>query len=654
MTSALQASLVQHFSDISVDIEGLELLPQCVELCETYRLSAEKLATEWEAFTLSNGDKAMSYSSLKEFSTKALQKYAKTSHLMRQQFKTPAALGKYNSKTLALMGSAKKRDRDRGDELGGAFATPLPAGNAQAKHTWDDGLSPLSMGPSPQYLQRQNEGKVELEMNPEGARDTADPGPDPGPDPDLDLIAASCAPFPARRMWESLEAKAKALDDRAQELGLAMCEANGFSEPSNVLRTTVEDAAYIGRIVCDSEGKLNVQSIFLETTRRSSGGCRVRLDLTEVSAFSLFPGQVVAIVGTNPRGSTVAVRRLVMGLPRPPPEPTVAAPLRLLAASGPFTTEDSLTFDPLKDVLAAAEKRSVQTLVLTGPFLDEGHPAIAGGKLAMTFEEVFQTKVIDRLNIWLRRQRTLRGDDSPRVLLIPSTSDVLADVAFPQAPMDCRGTHPSGRRVQANSPVPLPSARPRAAVASLTCRRWIPRRGRRRLGRRARCRTRRPAQPRHLQRGRLRGCCDERRRGQGARRRRTLSLQWTSVFEGGPHDAPLQAPARAALAAAPPPRATRPPTGHDSCTRAQGPGRRAGVSQEPSSLGVPAPHATPGSGERRAARHPARAHCSLGPQPLREGLPGRGVRQPGPPREEMQRGHVRHRPGETTPHAHGR
>ena len=49
----------------------------------------------------------------------------------------------------------------------------------------------------------------------------------------------------------------------------------------------------MGRICCDaSEGKLNAQSILLESSRDLGMGKRVQLDVSRVEQYSLFPGQV--------------------------------------------------------------------------------------------------------------------------------------------------------------------------------------------------------------------------------------------------------------------------------------------------------------------------------------------------------------------------
>ena len=47
----------------------------------------------------------------------------------------------------------------------------------------------------------------------------------------------------------------------------------------------------LGQVCCDSNGKLNAQSVLLEAGPEQ-GGQQVPLDLSELKEYSLFPGQV--------------------------------------------------------------------------------------------------------------------------------------------------------------------------------------------------------------------------------------------------------------------------------------------------------------------------------------------------------------------------
>ena len=48
----------------------------------------------------------------------------------------------------------------------------------------------------------------------------------------------------------------------------------------------------VGRICCDSQGKLNAKSVLLEGSRRTSAGKQIAVDLSELKQYALFPGQV--------------------------------------------------------------------------------------------------------------------------------------------------------------------------------------------------------------------------------------------------------------------------------------------------------------------------------------------------------------------------
>ena len=50
----------------------------------------------------------------------------------------------------------------------------------------------------------------------------------------------------------------------------------------------------VGRICCDSEGRLNEHSILLEGSIDLSNGARTKLDVSKLDNFKLFPGQVSA------------------------------------------------------------------------------------------------------------------------------------------------------------------------------------------------------------------------------------------------------------------------------------------------------------------------------------------------------------------------
>lgn len=65
----------------------------------------------------------------------------------------------------------------------------------------------------------------------------------------------------------------------------------------------------LGQVCCDSNGKLNSQSVLLEAGP-DQGGRQVPVDLSELRDYSLFPGQVVVMEGMNTSGRKFVASKL--------------------------------------------------------------------------------------------------------------------------------------------------------------------------------------------------------------------------------------------------------------------------------------------------------------------------------------------------------
>lgn len=442
--SALRDELKEQFVEIiGVDIEEAGLLDACVSVCSKYGLSAEDLATKWDVFSGSGSGakferKALTMATFEEFHAKQLNKL----RMSMPQFLSKSGRASRVTKDSLSQLDARKRTREHGADA--SYGTPAGAAGARGGESEEAG-SPLTAGPSAQYIERKNAGKVETTLNADvGARGAA---PVRGSPLEVDAAVWDASAGFGRHMWERLEDKAAALDRHAHVLGAAICASARLDPPGNVVRATVDEMTAVGRIVCDSEGKVNSQSAYLETTRASSAGVRVKLDLTDVPDFILFRGQVVAVRGTNARGNALAVRQILSASPRAPPRAGDAG-VRVLIASGPYTTDDSLTYAPLHDLLAAAERHSAECLILLGPFVDEAHPHVRAAKIGeLTYELLFRARVVDVLHDWLAKQRAA-GRAAPTIVLVPSCADVHAHPTFPQAPLDARGARPRAWRAE--------------------------------------------------------------------------------------------------------------------------------------------------------------------------------------------------------------
>ncbi|NXD46200.1 DPOA2 polymerase, partial [Copsychus sechellarum] len=100
------------------------------------------------------------------------------------------------------------------------------------------------------------------------------------------------------------------LAGRVEELGEVLRRHHGLEGFSSTALPAQEPVTVLGQICCDGNGKLNPKSVLLVGDREHSGGAQVPLDLSELPEYSLFPGQVVALEGTNSSGRRMVVSRL--------------------------------------------------------------------------------------------------------------------------------------------------------------------------------------------------------------------------------------------------------------------------------------------------------------------------------------------------------
>ena len=76
-------------------------------------------------------------------------------------------------------------------------------------------------------------------------------------------------------------------------------------------------------------------------------GNSVRLDVSKLDAFRLFPGQVVAVEGTNPSGHCIIASRLVTLLPQPMP---TSPPTQLASMGESLCQQHSPCISPVASI----------------------------------------------------------------------------------------------------------------------------------------------------------------------------------------------------------------------------------------------------------------------------------------------------------------
>ncbi|KAF2031196.1 DNA polymerase alpha, subunit B [Setomelanomma holmii] len=265
--------------------------------------------------------------------------------------------------------------------------------------------------------------------------------------------------FSYRTMAMKLSEASEVLDDRIDEFRELIREHMNLDDSAfgNPNFQSPSEIIAVGRIASDtSEGKLNTSSIVLEGSRRYGSGRRVPLNVEGLINYNFFPGQIVALRGTNASGDAFVVSE-ILSLPllnqpatkpdeldtinsryldTPDADPDNIRPLTVLIASGPYTIDQNLDFAPLHTFLDNAAEAYADSVILVGPFLDAEHPQIRTGDFdpppnsspdQATMTDLFRHYISSALQDFSKRVPTCN------VILVPSLRDAHHHhAAFPQ------------------------------------------------------------------------------------------------------------------------------------------------------------------------------------------------------------------------------
>ncbi|KAK8047649.1 DNA polymerase alpha subunit B [Apiospora saccharicola] len=237
------------------------------------------------------------------------------------------------------------------------------------------------------------------------------------------------------------------LDDRIDEfIGLVKDYHNLDDTAFGSAATQSTSEIYaVGRIASDSpEGKLNAASLVLETSRKIGGGRRIPLNLKKLPSYHSRSTRLSTSLSspTLPRypPPSRGTERRLRGGPDVMESDDEPAPLSIVMASGPYTADDNLDFEPLHALCSQAANTYADAVILCGPFIDVDHPLIATGDFDLpedapvdpdqaTMITVFKYLVAPALN------RLVSANPSVTILLVPSVRDVIdKHVSWPQDP----------------------------------------------------------------------------------------------------------------------------------------------------------------------------------------------------------------------------
>ncbi|KAJ6323977.1 hypothetical protein OIU76_011306 [Salix suchowensis] len=440
-----------------------EILKKCLTFCINYNLKSSDLVSSWEVYYLNR--------QLDESTVRNAEMDGFLLHLQNEQkeavVKEEPNLYIYSSKDVDMI--LNYNEEDMKEEIPGTptdkylklnsepfDSTPKSYGNGYSSGKPSKLVTPFG--------RRTDKFVVKFNINSLPVVENNDVEHDHGnledeiikrapPCKKCSLMIHRLGPEPGCRfMYDRIEDRFNALENRIRKHATVLCASGLYEEPMDPTVASQRNIFAVGMICCDGEGRLNEKSIMLQSSVEHSGGRNVRLELHNLSQFSIFPGQIVGIEGQNPSGHCLIASKLVDSVPLSAiaavyQHPTKKQALDLvvestdssyvqkeisaLIASGPFTTTDNFFFEPLTELLAYASRKLPQLLVLMGPFVDSEHPEIKKGAVDRSFDELFSQEILRRL-----QEHVEYAGSDVRVILVPSIRDAQHDFVFPQPAFD--------------------------------------------------------------------------------------------------------------------------------------------------------------------------------------------------------------------------
>ncbi|KAL8418904.1 hypothetical protein RB594_002203 [Gaeumannomyces avenae] len=467
---------------------GADVLSELRSIMSLHELSAQDLFFKWESYCIKMDMDEMrpAYDSIRAFKQDlhdALQRSNRAQAHVKSE-KRPGATPRTTAKSTDVFGmldglvpttpgsgrlsksAAKSRQLETPSISRLKAAHPPSSPDNGSPSTLEGQLNALGALTPSSFHDRQNPGEVIEVLN------ESLPAPEapiaPFPESRIKLTAASDTKKLAYRpMAMKLSEASEILDDRIEDFAQLVMEHHKLEESAfgSAADQSPTEIICVGRVASDvTEGKLNAASLVLETSRRGGGGLRVPLNLQRLPGYQLFPGQIVAVRGTNPSGKEFAVAEMLEMPLMPNAASTREAlaehhqrlraagsdamdsddgggdpmPLNVMFASGPYTADDNLDFEPLHALCGRAADTYADALVLNGPFIDIDHTLVASGDFdlpddapvdpdAATLSTLFKYLISPAL------ARLVAANPHVAIILVPSVRDAVAKhVSWPQ------------------------------------------------------------------------------------------------------------------------------------------------------------------------------------------------------------------------------
>lgn len=399
-----------------------ELHFKATELCERYSLSAEEFVESWFAYKHSHSKtvKELDIASLESLERERLQstlkKTPKTKTRKRLNDTTPEEANKIQALSI---GGEKGRVGTPLRSL--STATPQSAKYSSRKDRGKVLFSTNQLETSTQSQATQSQVSQSQETDQTSLEDWNRKDP-------LRLVGVSH--YYADYLKPNVHYMYQRMTDKTNVLNYLIADmmeryrGSGLVDSFQPINSVFQDSQpVIGRIGLDTSDR----RLFLE---EHLSGITLEVNLSLLKDYLLLPGQIVAMECTNPNGVCLNALKLIDNIYPPlAPIPSHMDEVSMVIACGPYTTQDSLCYEPLDDLLLSIQSACPDVCVLMGPFVDA---SLAEALIDEDLQGLFH-KIINRLT-------TMAEKLNLHMIIVPSQRDLFHDPVYPQPPFKYRSS----------------------------------------------------------------------------------------------------------------------------------------------------------------------------------------------------------------------
>jgi DNA polymerase alpha subunit B len=221
--------------------------------------------------------------------------------------------------------------------------------------------------------------------------------------------------------------KKEYFDHRLSSMKNSLLELIGIEHFESISKPSGVSIYVFGMISSTTGSKLEHKSVYLFNSLDDSN-VSVLLDLSRVPSYSLFNGQIVGILGSNPSGNCIHVEKIFYKINFSKNLITKGTkPLKLVILKGPF----------IKKVVKDSLNKSDDVFIFMGPFVED----IKTDQTDDDFKDLndFTDFLNDQMKLYI----------NIKIVMVPSLDDYAAIKIFPQIPLNL---NPSDKIMSLSNP----------------------------------------------------------------------------------------------------------------------------------------------------------------------------------------------------------